>query len=306
MTRHAITSVLGATLCLHFGCVSTGVGNPDDDAGINEDSGLSSTEQALVEDGNESLDIGDIGSAIASVPLISVLIKDDILDGATAATRGTRSALDPKFGRDAIYLPSTCVTATAVGNVATFTFTGCDIPAFFFKGVTGTITATYNPITATQVQVSIDSKLTMSLLKKKDGTYSAPIAITQSGSATISFELGVRKQSWNGHFEGTTPSGRKITHDAVYTWMKDYVTKCVEIPVGASTDTIESPSRGLTVSISDYKRCGPPDKCPESGTLVFTDKASGLSVTIRFLGGQAARVTGPVGRAFEITLACKP
>lgn len=256
---------------------STGVGNP----------GLSQTEQALYDDGDDSRRASDVASALMTVPHLALSDPKqlDTPDGAAAVG---------EFGRLA-FTPKECVTTARAANVVTFTFSDCTYLLGYAK-VNGTLEATYaaGPSAGTA---------TIKVLSKKPFTLEAynrdlqPVIIDVSidAEAKVQFVTSGKRVDWNGTYTATGPSFT-LTHKPAYTSTKvtTDTESCVTLDGNAST-TIDA--RTVTTDVSNYRRCGPSKACPEAGGKVTFTGGSGF-VTIEFLGGRHTRVTLP-DRSFE-------
>lgn len=264
--------VLGALV--FGGCLnpqdSTGVGNP----------GLTQTEQALVDDGDEGTKSGDLASSLVSIPMLAVKpVDSDDLKAATSAEAGT-PGLFPG-----------CVTATRSMSVVSFVFSSCT-GRFGLSGLSGTMTATYSlkPTGALGIRVETMPGFGIDTLSR-DGR-PLRIDVTLTANAELSFAAALRKIVWNGDYLARV-GAITVTHKPSYTASVDIDTQCVSLN-GVATTNGDKPPFAVETTITGYVRCGPKNVCPNAGGKVtHTRLSDGAQLTIEFLGGTAARVTGP-------------
>ena len=282
-----LRALSAAALLAAVGCGpqdSTGVGNP----------GLTQDEQALVTDGNDSDSAGDIASSIMSVPLLAITSDKEITTADVAAGTATFST---KF------FTSGCVTADRAVGVVTYTFTNCAGP-FGFAQANGKLIATFTVKSAGSLDLDLTS----------DGFTVNSTPVTETGHATVTFTSPTTKQTvWTGSFEGRTPKGRPVHHDAAYTIGYDTVSSCVSLD-GSATTTVDLAlpklEHGVTTTIAGYVRCGKRTVCPNSGVVDVVNLVPGAKVHdvhVMFLGGPSAAVTvtRPEGKkTFTIPLTC--
>ena len=263
---------------------STGVGNP----------GLTQEEQALVIDGNDSNAAGDTASSLMSVPLLAIRKKTDVATADSAAGFATLSTLAFTSG---------CASADRVANVVTYTFTSCTGP-FGLVQTSGKLIATFTVKAAGGAEIDITS----------DALTLNGVPATQTGHATITFTSDTAKQTvWTGSFEGRTPRGRPVHHEAAYTIGYDPATSCVSLD-GSATSTVDLAlpklEHGVTTTITGYVRCGKRTVCPQAGVVDVANlnpAAKVHDVHVQFVGGPQAQVTvtrTEGKKTFTVALAC--
>lgn len=262
---------------LVLGCLvpqdSTGVGNP----------GLTQQEQALVDDGDESTKTGDSASSLVSIPMLA-------LDNAMYLTSETAAATRVELATTIYFTSMACLTAVRETNKVTFTFANCT-GRLGLAALNGKMVATYKPAGAGQV--SIDIATQPGFTAESIGRDLRPITanVTLTANALISFEATTRRIRWNGDYVASV-GVLSITHQPTYDIVVDTGKSCVSVNGSALTNATR-PSE-VDMLISGYERCGQKNACPTAGGKVtYTRKADGAQLTIEFLGGTAARVTGP-------------
>lgn len=270
-----VFALIAETACF-VGCSSpnssTGVGNP----------GLTSEEQALVDDGSDANDGAAAGSSIAAIPTYAFTKMGELAGPTVARDVAVFSAN---------YFPPSCAAATKVGTAqVTYTFTACKTGRatidgkldVVFSGGPGTIdfTVASNGLTV-------------------DG---AVVTENANGSLTID-ATGKRTLKWNGEYDGTTLRGYPIKHTADYTIIAD--SSCVTID-GSSTTTItrDGADHGFTATVAGYVHCGPRRSCPLGGTVTLTTLDKKLSLEVRFLGGPHAQIKTSRGLVADAPLKC--
>jgi hypothetical protein len=270
---------LGALL--FGGCLnpqdSTGVGNP----------GLTQTEQALYDDGDEGRKGGDVASAIVAIPHLALTAPADIDTQDKAAALG-------EFGKLA-FTPDGCVTSMRALNVVTFDFKDCTYK-LGYGHVSGRLEATYVRDTTGAVTIAVKTigpAFTLETFNKR--LEPITITITITGTATVQFAGGTKRVSWVGQSSGTGPLG---TMNQESSYDTSVAASCLD--VDGVTKTQFPGGRGVETSIVGYRRCGPKTACPLAGKVTSTallDKTK--TITIEFLGGRNVRVTVPGRPAFE-------
>jgi len=259
---------------------STGVGNP----------GLSQTEQALYDDGDESRKASEIASALMSVPHLALTEPKqvDTPDGAAAVG---------EFGRLA-FTPKECVTTTRAANVVTFTFTNCGYKLGYSK-VNGALEATYSPgPSAGSATIKVVSKKPFSLETFNKDLSPITIDLSLTVDAKVQFLATGKRVDWNGTYTATGPSFT-LTHEPAFTSIRTAPTADAETCTTLDGRSITTfPARSVSTTVTAYRRCGPSTACPEPGGKVSFDGGGGRTITIEFLGGRNTRVTLP-DRTFE-------
>jgi hypothetical protein len=265
------------TAALLTGCLapqdSTGVGNP----------GLTTQEQALVDDGDEGTKTGDAASSIVSIPMLAL---DNAMHLATELNAATRAK-----NATGIYFTTTgCLTTVQDMNKVTFTFKDCT-GRFGLAGINGQMTATYTVAGAGQIAIAIATvkPFTVEAIGRDLRPLNAEITLT--ASALIAFDGVTRRIKWNGDYTATLPTFT-ISHQPTYDIVVDTSSGCVAVD-GSSITNGTKPNQ-VDTTLTGYKRCGPKNACPlAGGKVTFTRKADGAQLSIEFLGGTAAKVTGP-------------
>jgi hypothetical protein len=112
----------------------------------------------------------------------------------------------------------------------------------------------------------------------------------------------VRNVTWNGHWVRSTERGSQVEHTSSLTIAIDTTSGCRKTNGTAST-TVDS--RGVDTRVTDYQVCRVEgaDKCP-SGSVTYTSKQTGRSVSATFDGSAQAKVTGPNGNSITVPLVC--
>lgn len=265
--------VLGALV--FGGCLapqdSTGVGNP----------GLTTSEEALVADGDDGTKAGDSASAIVAVPMLA-LGPGDLADAPTAAARVTSGT--------PVLFSSGCVTTARDANKVTLTFNNCG-GRLGLAGVKGQLVATYTVSAPGEIAVAISTEPGFTAEGLGRDLRPLTFNVTLTGTALIKFEAGTRKIRWNGNYSASVATFL-LTHEPSYDVVFDEAKGCVSLD-GVATTNRDKPN-AVTTTIAGYVRCGPKNICPNAGGKVtHTRVADGAQLTIEFLGGTSARVTGP-------------
>lgn len=258
---------------------STGVGNP----------GLTQTEQALYDDGDDSRKASDVVSALSSVPHLGLKDPSNLDTPDKAAAIG-------EFGSKLAVGPSTCLTTVRAANVVTFTFKDCAYLGY--TRVNGTLEATYaaGPSAGTAT-ITLDSKKPFTLETYDRKLDPIVIDLTLSGTVQLQITASSKQIGWSGTYSATGP-GLSLTHTPAFKSTRSTVDaeSCVTLD-GESTTTINA--RSLSTTVTGYRRCGTSRACPDAGGKVtFTVPGTPRFLTIEFLGGRHTRVTLP-DRSFE-------
>lgn len=282
------TIALGAASTL-LGCSSpqgsTGVGNP----------GLTSEEQALVDDGSDGQQSGDTASALVAVPFFAVTRPAEIATPDIAATTAT---LSKDWFRPAT--PSSCVdaakTTTGTGATVTYTFTAPCSGPLGLASIEGKIVVEF----AAGATGGIDIKA------HSEGLSLDKVPVTETLSGNVAFSGATRTIVWNGEFDGTTPRGHPVVHTASYSVVEDLSAGCVQIDGSAQTTLVrDGATFGHKSDVAGYVHCGPRAACPSGGTVVYSRLPDGKpKVTVRFLGGRRAEITTPRGKVVDFLLKC--
>ncbi|MGZ3417767.1 MAG: hypothetical protein ACXWUG_09940 [Polyangiales bacterium] len=262
---------------------STGVGNP----------GLTQSEQALYDDGDDGRRAGDAASALTRIPLLGLATSAALANENNAAGAGEL------VGKKA-FTPAGCVVSTRTTNVVTFTFTDCTY-LLGYTHVNGTVEATYTPSATTgAIEVAVKNTgpftlETYTVDKSSREIVALTVDVTIDAHATVQLTApNVQRTDWNGTYVAKWPGG-SLTHEPTYHSVVDTSsgTTCVDLDGSATTKFASG--RGVTVDVSGYHRCGQPKECPAAGGSVsFTSLTDPrLTLKVEFLGGRAVRVTPP-------------
>jgi hypothetical protein len=241
--------------------------------GANDDEAAGQVSAALIEDG---VDGNDATSSAQS--LTRALLGDDM------------QTMDyPPSSNGTLMVPSDCVQKTVSGNVREFVLDGCSGP-FGLARVSGKITMTLTPSTATQWNVAVVSEgLTIG---QTVADYEADAVVTLAGVE--------RTMQWTGHLTGTTARGRQVQRDGTWTIVWTSGSECVGIE-GSAVGTISG--RSLKTVVTGFSRCK--GSCPEAGGLLtVTDQDTGESASVAYDGSSEATFTGVKGRQGTVTLLC--
>lgn len=263
---------------------STGVGNP----------GLTSEEQALVDDGNDAQDSGSTASTLQALPTYALTKATHITDPATAAGFATLSA-------DVAVVPPGCKTVTHTAGSADvkYVFNDCT-GTFGILHLSGTIDVTFqSPADGSGIDFVVTSEPDLTL----NG-----FPVTQSATGNLKIDAaGNKTLTWNGDYKSKTLRGYDIDHKATYTIVADVGTSCVHID-GMSDSTITKPdgAHGFTATVKNYEHCGKRVQCPESnGDVTLETHDHAIKLDVLFLGGNAAQVTVTTRKSLVVDLALK-
>jgi hypothetical protein len=290
--RLAFLFALSATAC-GSPQGSTGVGNP----------GLTSDQQALIADGNDGSESGDLGSSTVAIPLLALSTRASLADATTAANASAK-VTDPTLK---LFAPRTLghCTSTVSGNVVTFDFVDCDGPLGLAK-LNGHIVASFSTPTPGEVAVDIVSTgltATVGLLLPRTTN------VDVLAFAWIRFDGVTRVTGWNGSVDTTTARGESVHHTTNYDATYDILNACVTLD---GTSATKFPLRGIKSALIGYRRCGDRRRCPSAGTLVFERDPGPLRVELVFDGGRHAHVTTddgsvvPIGDGTPYPMSCVP
>lgn len=269
-------------LSASMGCLtpqdSTGVGNP----------GLTQTEQALYDDGEEGRKDSDVAASVVGIPLFR-LIKPEFIttpDIAAGVAEGAPNA----------FTPSGCATAVRTTSTVTYTFNSCTGP-FGLTALTGKLVAQFSPGGAPgSLSVAIKSVAPFSIERlRRNGFDPMRVDVVIDTAAMISFDGTTQRIDWNGRYTGTSELGT-LVNEPSFVSTYDTATQCVTTAGNATTTVTGRPV--ITTTVTGYRRCGPKTACPlPGGKVTFT--RGGLGLTIEFLGGTRVRVSPPARPAFE-------
>jgi hypothetical protein len=201
-----------------------------------------------------------------------------------ASAASAASAVAAAVGQ---YFPNGCATASASGNVVTFTLNNCTGPLGLVAS-TGTITAT---ITLANSAVQIQ------LAGNNISANGAKIDLATSGTLTAANGQNTLQSTTQS--TGTGPDGNSVAHMGMYTIVWPTGTGCATINgtmSGVGTGTYS----GTTTTITNYVTCT--SKCPQSGTA--TSSFNGGTATLTFNGTSDAQCTASNGTSASVPLNC--
>lgn len=187
------------------------------------------------------------------------------------------------------YQPSTCVSASAVGNVVTYTLDNCTGP-WGLVHTSGTVVVTY-----TKAADGIHAAATATGLSVNGATMNVDAQAVYSVAGTQK-TLTV---TTNG--AGTGARGTSIARNGSYTITWDTSSLCGALD-GAWSTVIGGAT--WSTAVAGYKQCA--GHCPTAGTLTHTGGLSGVTVTVSFDGSAAARWSTSRGHSGTIALLCLP
>jgi hypothetical protein len=199
-----------------------------------------------------------------------------------AASTGAASTVAAGVDR---YFPNGCATATASGNVVTFTLNNCSGPLGLVAS-SGTFAATLNV-----VGTSVQTQLTGSNVRANGAT------VNLSTSGTFSVVNGRKTLQANSQSTGTGAYGNTLMHMGMYTLVW---------PTGTGCATINGSFSGLgdfsgtNTQVMNYLACT--NTCPQSGTVVSS--FNGGSVTLTFNGSSSAQCSASNGTSAGVLLNC--
>ena len=265
---------------------STGVGNP----------GLTSEEQALVDDGSDGQQSGDTASSLVAVPFFAVTKPSEIATPAIAATTAMFSK-----GWFRPTTPTSCVdavkTTTSGGDATvTYTFTAPCSGPLGLVAIEGKIV----------VDFTVGAAGGLDLAAHSEGLTLNKVPVNETVAGNVTFAGATRTVTWSGEYDGTTARGYPIVHAAHYTVIDDLSAGCVQIDGSAQTTLLrDGVSFGHRSELVGYVHCGARAMCPSSGTVTYSrlpnDKPK---VSVRFTGSSLAEVTTSRGKIVDYALKC--
>ena len=225
--------------------------------------------------GSPATPVVDAGGAVAPVADA----------GVSASSAAAASAVAASVGH---YFPNGCTTATASGNVVTFTLNNCTGP-LGLVGSTGTVTATLN-IVGNSVQIQ--------LAGNGISANGATLNLATSGTLTATAS-GQKTLKANSQTGGNGPGGNTIMHTGMYTLVWPTGTGCATLN-GTLSGVGSGTYAGTMTQITNYVACA--NKCPQSGMTVSS--FNGGNVTLSFNGSTNAQCTSSIGTSASIALNC--
>jgi len=207
----------------------------------------------------------DAASADGGVPGQTPNVEGSI---SVTVVAGAAAALAGQF-----FTPSSCVSATATGNVVTYSMNNCTGP-LGVKAASGKYTVTFTPAVT---QSGLDIALAGSGITVNGATLQLDTQATLTlGADGVTRTLQATTQS-----SGTGPNGTDTSRTGTYTLTWQPTTACATLK-----GSILTPSMS-TATISDYVTCS--GKCPSSGQVTRT--TPGSDVTVLFNGTSTANWT---------------
>ncbi len=265
----------------------------------NDDEGsLESTEQALVTDNADSQEGEDA-------------LEDGIengLGGATVADTGEAVEATDLAGVDAkiatnpglYFSPAGCLVSTRLeAGKWSHAFTNCKGPAGKVT-YTGTIISTW-AVAEGKLSVKHEANSFIAKGDRVTATISGAREVTYTRSGTLLTKT--RKGSWGGTLTKNADATANVawSHEASFVSTWDSASRCYTRD-GSAENTVGTREFGRTVS--GFKICGGIFACPSSGEFEVTRKNGAASITVTFLGGAEAEVTGARGRTARVALFC--
>ena len=126
--------------------------------------------------------------------------------------------------------------------------------------------------------------------------------VTYSRSADITIAGDLRNVVGNGAWTRVNAKGETVSHTHSFTLAIDVKTGC---RTANGSGTARVGVREIDATVTDYKVCrtATGDSCP-TGTVVYTHKASGKTLTVKFDGSDRATLVGDKGGSIEVPLIC--
>ena len=199
---------------------------------------------------------------------------------ATAAAAASAHTIPTSFS------PAGCAGATASGNVTVLQLDGCAGP-FGIGGATGAVTFTFTGgVDGAQIAVHAVN------LQVGGGS------LTMHATGTLSGSGSARTLTVITDGGGIGPNGSSLAHQGDYTitWSAGDVCATIDGTVTAGTVNVQS------TSFKSFVLCE--TGCPRSGTVLFTDAASGETLTSTYDGTMTITVVSSNGRRTTTTLTC--
>jgi hypothetical protein len=237
-------------------------------------------------------DLGDAATVSAALDSSDDTATESALlvasvDATESAATADEAAAMAAASAKTWYQPSTCLTATAATNVATYTLTDCTGP-WGLVHVTGSVIVTY---TKQADGLHADANATGLLV---DG---ATLNLDSQAVYSVTGTTKTLVVATDGG--GTGRRGTRITRHGSYTLTWDTASMCGTLDGDWSTGV-----NGATWSttMSGYRQCQ--GACPATGTLAHTGGLSHVTVTVTFDGSADARWTSSRGHSGTVALSC--
>ena len=227
----------------------------------------------------ESTDMATSEAALAAASASSA-------DGASGSAEQVAEAAAAHAGE--IYSPSDCVTAAQEGDTVTYELDHCTGP-FGHATATGTVVAVYR----IPSDGDIGAELTSDDLQVNRATIDldTDAVYTKSGDQKT---LEVQTTS-----SGTTGDGRTLVREGDYTTRWTTGEPCLTLSGNWSTTVGR---RSWDTAVDGFSKCE--DECPTGGTVEWTRKRDGKSLTVEFDGSAEARWEASGGRSGTTSLRC--
>ncbi|HXN34413.1 MAG TPA: hypothetical protein VN894_21270 [Polyangiaceae bacterium] len=224
-----------------------------------------------------SLDAVPLGFyTVASVPVADATL--------VVSADGAATAVAAAVGQ---YFPNGCATATASGNVTTFTLNNCTGPLGLVRS-TGTVTATFT-LASNAIQIQ--------LAGNKISANGATVNLATTGTLTAA--NGQKTLQANSATTGTGPDGNGVAHSGTYTLVWPTGDGCATIN-GTLSGIGTGAYAGTSTQITNYVACA--GKCPQSGTA--TSSFNGGTATLTFNGSSNAQCSASNGTSASVPLHC--
>jgi hypothetical protein len=227
----------------------------------------------------------DAGAIVAPLVDAGAIVAPVADAGVGASSAAAASAVAAAAGN---YFENGCATATASGNVVTFTLDDCTGP-LGLVGSSGTITATLN-VVSNSVQIQLAGNGITANGATLNLATSGTLTATASGQKTLQA---------SSQTSGTGPDGNNVMHTGMYNLVWPTGTGCATLN-GTLSGIGSGTYAGTTTQITSYVACA--NKCPQSGMTVSS--FSGGSVTLSFNGSNNAQCTSSIGTSASIGLNC--
>lgn len=232
-------------------------------------------------DAQDAADTVEVAAAVAALPSLAMTSDQKTLSSIVAAQSGLA-----KF-----FLPSSCLTVTAEGNVVTYAFDHCTGP-WGAVDLTGAEVVTFSPG---------DGPGSTLLEMHSEDLRANGVPVEHHADVLVTLEAGGRRVLWQGGFSGTNLKGKPFSNASdLDLFLGD--DGCDHLD---GSTTSEVGVRGVTLDFQDIQRCGGPGFCPD-GVISATGKLSGVTIDLVFDGTKTVIARGENGGELEVPLNCKP
>jgi hypothetical protein len=227
----------------------------------------------------------DAGGIVAPILDAGGIVAPIVDAGISASSAAAASAVAASAGH---YFENGCATATASGNVVTFTLDDCTGP-LGLVGTSGIVTATLN-VVSNSVQIQLAGS----------GISANGATLNLATSGTLTATAGGQKTlQASSQTSGTGADGNSVMHTGTYSLVWPTGSGCATLN-GTLSGIGSDADAGTTTQITSYVACT--DKCPQSGMTVSS--FNGGSVTLSFNGSNNAQCTSSLGTSASIGLNC--